>query len=191
MRIVAFGNSLTVGFQSPTPENPLGASTPYGKFLEDLMGGSAKVWTRGISGELTSEMANRLEGDVIHLKPDYAVILGGSNDLGWGLQPVEIMRNLKEMYQRVIRVGIQPISVTVPSIRGFDALIPARKVLNGLIIEYCRSQNQPFIDLFMETAEPGTLRLAERYSNDGLHLTTEGYRRIAELLYDNIFKAKT
>jgi lysophospholipase L1-like esterase len=44
------------------------------------------------------------------------------------------------------------------------------------------------IDLFGETAEPGTRCLAARYSNDGLHLTTEGDRRLADLLYDHVFK---
>jgi lysophospholipase L1-like esterase len=44
------------------------------------------------------------------------------------------------------------------------------------------------VDLFTATAEPEKLRLAERYSNDGLHLTTEGYRLLAELLYRQVFK---
>jgi len=38
MRIVTFGNSLTLGFQSPTPENPLGEPTPYGLFLQERIG---------------------------------------------------------------------------------------------------------------------------------------------------------
>jgi hypothetical protein len=98
------------------------------------------------------------------------------------------MQSLVAMYERVRSKGIQPVAATVPSIRGFDSLIPPRKVLNNLMIEYCRTQEQPLVDLFMATAEPETLRLAEHYSNDGLHLTTEGYRRLAELLYHGVFK---
>jgi lysophospholipase L1-like esterase len=188
MRIVTFGNSLTVGYQSPSFLNPRGESTPYGQFLQELLGDSAQVLIRGVSGELTADMALRLDRDIIALKPDYAVILGGSNDLGWGLQPKEVMQNLVAMYERVRSKGIQPVATTVPSIRGFDSLIPPRKVLNNLMIEYCRTQEQPFVDLFMATAEPETLRLAEHCSNDGLHLTTEGYRRLAELLYHGVFK---
>ena len=188
MRIVTFGNSLTVGYQSPSFLNPSGESTPYGQFLQELLGNSAQVLIRGVSGELTADMALRLNRDVIALKPDYAVILGGSNDLGWGLQPKEVMQNLVAMYERVRSKGIQPVAATVPSIRGFDSLIPPRKVLNNLMIEYCRTQEQSLVDLFMATAEPETLRLAEHYSNDGLHLTTEGYRRLAELLYHGVFK---
>ena len=189
MQIVTFGNSLTVGYQSPSFLNPSGESTPYGQFLQELLGDSARVLIRGVSGELTADMALRLHRDVIALRPDYAVILGGSNDLGWGLHPKEVMQNLIAMYERVRGEGIQPVAITVPSIRGFDSLIPPRKVLNNLMIEYCQAQGErPLVDLFMATAEPETMRLAEHYSNDGLHLTTAGYHRLAELLYHEVFK---
>ena len=80
------------------------------------------------------------------------------------------------------------MAVTIPSIRGFDDLITPRQVLNRLILDYCKAKPQPVVDLFTATAEPETLRLAEKYSSDGLHLTTEGYRLLAELLYDQVFK---
>ncbi|HET6370459.1 MAG TPA: GDSL-type esterase/lipase family protein [Nitrospiria bacterium] len=186
--IVAFGDSLTTGYQSVTPANPKGEATPYGRFLQELLGNAAKIAVRGINGEMTGEMLLRLERDVVELRPDYAVILGGANDLGWGVPPDEIAQNLVAMYKRLQGRGIRPVAVTVPSIRGFDTLIPHRRTLNELIVNYCRMEFQPFIDLFATTAEPGTLRLAVRYSNDGLHLTTEGYRLIAEKLYKEVFK---
>jgi lysophospholipase L1-like esterase len=43
------------------------------------------------------------------------------------------------------------------------------------------------VDLFTASSEPETFRLAQEYSNDGLHLTTEGYRLLADLLYDKVF----
>jgi lysophospholipase L1-like esterase len=45
------------------------------------------------------------------------------------------------------------------------------------------------VDLFTDTAEPDTGQLAARYSNDGLYLTTEGYERLAILLYEQVFAA--
>jgi acyl-CoA thioesterase I len=188
LRIITFGDSLTVGFQSPTAENPRGAATPYGRFLQKLLGDSAEILVRGVSGELTGEMAMRLGRDVIPLRPDYVVILGGANDVGWGAQPQEIMTNLIAMYERARGAGIQPVAVTIPSIRGADSLIPPRRILGRLILDYCKTLPQPFVDLFTATAEPEMLRLAEEYSNDGLHLTTEGYRLLAELLYRQVFK---
>jgi acyl-CoA thioesterase-1 len=190
MKIITFGDSLTAGYQTPSGDNPGGKPTPYGLFLPGLIGPSAKVVVSGVNGELTGEMAMRLGRDVIELKPEYVVILGGSNDLGWSAQPTAIMRNLTTMYERCRAQGIAPIGVTVPSIRGFDSLIPARRVLNQLILDYGRTRPQAVVDLFTATAEPETLRLAEPYSNDGLHLTTEGYRILAELVSREIFLAQ-
>ncbi|HET6464695.1 MAG TPA: GDSL-type esterase/lipase family protein [Nitrospiria bacterium] len=189
LRIMTFGDSLTVGYQSPTAENPNGRTTPYGRFLQERLGGSAEVLVRGVNGELTGEMAMRLGTDVLPLRPDYVVILGGTNDLGWGAQPQEVMRNLVTIYERVRGSGARPVAVTLPSILGFDEAIPPRQTLNRLILEYSRDKPQPAVDLFTATAEPETLRLAEAYSNDGLHLTTEGYRLLADLLYQEVFSA--
>ena len=188
-RIVAFGDSLTAGFQSPTGDNPMGELTPYGEFLHQLLGGAVEVKIRGINGELTTEMVMRFSRDVISLKPDYVMILGGTNDLGWNARPQEIMRNLVTMYARAKSAGITPVAITVPSIRGFDELIHPRHVLNNLILEYGQAQSQPVVDLFIATAEVGSLRLAEDYSNDGLHLSTEGYKLLADLLYRDVFKS--
>ena len=191
MRIVALGDSLTAGYQSPSSENPNGKSTPYAQFLQELLGESEEIFIKGVNGELTYDMSMRLEYDVISLKPDYVIILGGTNDLGMGLQPIEVFEQLKQMYERVKISNIQAVSVTIPSIRRFDALIPPRKILNDFIKEYCQTHQQPYVDLFTATAEPDSLRLAEMYSNDGLHLSTLGYQKIAELLYQEIFQKKT
>lgn len=191
MRIITFGDSLTVGYQTPSDDNPSGEPTPYGRFLLELIGPSSEVVVSGVNGELTGEMAMRLGWDVIEPAPDYVVILGGSNDLGWSAHPTAIMRNLATMYERCRAQGIAPIGVTVPSIRGHDSLIPSRRVLNQLILDYGRARPQAVVDLFTATAEPESLRLAEPYSNDGLHLTTEGYRMLAELVSREILLAQS
>jgi len=187
IRAIAFGDSLTVGYQSPTSKHPEGLSTPYADFLKERVGDKIEILVKGISGELTGEMVMRLQRDVIAHRPDYAVLLGGTNDLGWGAPPQEVMRNLTILYERSKAAGIQPIPVTVPSILGFDALIPPRKLLNQMIKEYAQRHRLPCVDLFTATADPATGELLQRYSNDGLHLTTEGYQLLAELL-ETVFR---
>jgi len=54
---------------------------------------------------------------------------------------------------------------------------------------YCAEKGMACVDLFTDTAEPDTGQLAARYSNDGLYLTTEGYERLAILLYEQVFAA--
>jgi lysophospholipase L1-like esterase len=199
--IVCFGDSLTAGFQSPTADNPQGAETPYGRFLQELTGPSVRVSVSGICGELTGDMAMRFRSAVLIHQPTYVVILGGTNDLGWNAAPADIMRNLLTMYELSADAGIKPVPVTVPSIRVGDDLrseegrrwftehLDRRHRLNGLILRYAESKRLAVVDLFAATAEPETQQLAARYSNDGLHLTTAGYRLLAERLYQEVFVA--
>ena len=199
MTIICFGDSLTAGFQSPTPEHPGGQETPYGRFLQEWLGPSVEIRVSGVCGELTSEMAMRFRQDVLQHRPEYAVVLGGTNDLGWNAHPEDIMRNLMKMYELARASGIIPVPVTVPSVRvevsgggpeaeaWLEQHLKRRWVLNGLIRDYAVSKHLAWVDLFTATADPETRQLAAPYSNDGLHLTTAGYRLLARLLYDRVF----
>ena len=196
---MCFGDSLTAGFQSPTADNPQGTETPYGWFLQELTGPSVRVSVSGICGELTGEMSMRFRSAVLIHQPTHVVILGGTNDLGWNAAPADIMRNLLKMYELAAATGIQPVPVTVPSVRVGDDLrseegrrwfaehLNRRRQLNGLILRYAESKRLAAFDLFAATVEPDTQQLAALYSNDGLHLTTAGYRLLSELLYDQVF----
>jgi len=138
---------------------------------------------RGVVGELTSDMLNRFQKDVVDLHPDYAIILGGSNDLGWDISPQSILKNLVEMYEEAVKHKIEPIACTVPSILGFDAGMPLRIELNGLIEGYCLMHGLICVDLFTATCDPRTKRLKEEFSNDGLHLNRRGYEAVAEVIF--------
>lgn len=192
--LVAFGDSLTVGFQSPTPNSPWPETTPYTRFLEQMIEDTLKRWGRsdalsvqihnkGVNGDLTSYMLIRFKRDVIDLKPSYVIILGGSNDIGWGVPPIDVFNNLRDMYVDARENGVEPIACAVPSILGFDPYIQPRMELNKLVKEYCLKREMACVDLFTATSDPQTHRLLKEYSNDGLHLNTRGYEKIAETIY--------
>jgi lysophospholipase L1-like esterase len=197
--VVCFGDSLTAGFQSPSAENPTGDGTPYGVFLQEMIGLSMQIAISGICGELTAEMVMRFRQDVIRRRPTHVILLGGTNDLGWNAQTQDIIRNLVKMYEQARADRIVPVPVTVPSIRVEETgdsreaqlwvgeHLARRRQLNALILQYADSHQLPRIDLFGATVEPGTQQLAEVYSNDGLHLTTVGYRKFAQLVYEQVF----
>ncbi|MGH7260233.1 MAG: SGNH/GDSL hydrolase family protein [Nitrospiraceae bacterium] len=197
--IICFGDSLTAGYQSPTSEYPAIRETPYGVFLQERLGSKVRILVSGLCGELTEEMVRRFRRDVILKQPASVVILGGTNDLGCMVHPEEIMRHLATMYDAAAAADVQPVAVTVPSIRiagdvgagdgraWLDGHIQCRRELNDLILRACRERSLPCVDLFAATQEPDSGWLAQPYSNDGLHLSTEGYRRLAWLLYDEVF----
>ncbi|MEO5359726.1 MAG: GDSL-type esterase/lipase family protein [Nitrospirota bacterium] len=191
LMIAAFGDSLTVGFQSPTREEPWYRETPYTDFLMEKMGGKADFVVKGVSGELTEDMLRRYDRDILSIKPDYVVILGGTNDLGWSVEISAIVSNLYYMYTRALNAGIIPVAVSVPSLRGYDPLIAPRVVLNNMIKENAKGLNIPFADYFTASSETPVQRLAIDYSNDGLHLSTKGYELLADVIYDEVFSKIT
>ncbi|MBK9305619.1 MAG: hypothetical protein IPM58_00630 [Nitrospira sp.] len=192
--VICFGDSLTAGFQSPTRDNPTGAETPYGRFLQSSLGDAAEVRTSGICGESTSEMVMRFQRDVLRHAPAYVPLLGGTNDLGWNTSPSDIIRNLVKMYEQTLAMGSLPIPMTIPSIRVEDGLesgegrewiaglLAKRHELNRLIRDYADSKGIGHVDLFTATAEPESGQLAAIYSNDGIHLTTAGYQLFANMV---------
>lgn len=191
---VAFGDSLTVGFQSPTEEDEFPEPAPYTRFLKVktermLAERTAKdlrveFVNRGVNGELTENMLSRFSSDVIEPQPDAVIILGGSNDLGWGLDPSSVARNLSDMYMGALEHRIQPVACTVPSVLGFDEGIRPRLQLNQLIEKYCAALGVLCVDLFTATSDSSG-RLRGEYSNDGLHLSAEGYKAIADATFSS------
>ena len=190
---VAFGDSLTVGYQSPILGCELPPPTPYTEFLNERIGKMpdfdmedaprVEFLNRGVVGELTEDMLDRFDRDVVKAEPDFVVILGGSNDLGWGVDPQSVAGNLAEMYREAVGHGIRPIACSVPSVLGFDDGIPPRLVLNRLIKEYSAEHGQICVDLFAATCDSATGRLREEYSSDGLHLNASGYEAMAEAIF--------
>jgi len=191
VRVVALGDSLTVGFQSYGLFGNEEGLTPYTEFLAERIRKefhpgilSVEIINKGVIGELSEQMLIRFDVDVVDLSPRFVIILGGSNDLGWGLSPEEIFSNLRQMYELSMKNDIVPIACKIPSILGFDAGIPPRRVLNKFIQEHSLKMGIRCVDLFRATMDPATSRLASRYSSDGLHLNSEGYRKMSEAVFE-------
>jgi lysophospholipase L1-like esterase len=192
------GDSLTVGSQYSTQEDELPEPTPYTTFLEEktrkmleessVRGIRVEFVNRGINGELTEGMLGRFNRDVLGSKPDAVIILGGSNDLGWGLDPSSVAWNLTEMYRGALDHRIQPIACTIPSVLGFDEGIEPRLRLNQIIKKTCAALGILCVDLFTATADSAG-RLRKEYSNDGLHLSTAGYEAMAEAMFSGAVSA--
>ena len=207
-KIVCFGDSLTLGYLSPTRDSPFPDSIPYGNYLRDRLGDRGQVLVRGVCGETTEDMRRRFQADVLHHVPDIVIILGGTNDLGVGMTSETIMENLRVFYDQAQANGLFPIAVTVPSLREdswltsdgdggvalseispiIEQAIAQRVVLNQSLKDYCGARQIPVIDWFAETCEPQTQALALVYSNDGLHLTNTGYRKLAEMIWSQVLE---
>lgn len=178
-KLIAFGDSLTRGYQP----SPIFNETPYINYLKPLLGENWILENKGINGELTDQMLERFQRDVISRKPDVVVILGGTNDIGWGIDTKIIIENLKTMMQKALDAGITPVACAIPSLMGYKRLIPPRQEVNAEIARFAKEKNLRFVDLFAAIAEKN-LFLKKKYSSDGLHLNTDGYKLMAQIIYE-------
>lgn len=195
---VALGDSLTVGYRSPSHDSPFPTPSPYTVFLKqkiDYFLGTHSVKTldiqihnKGVCGDLTDAMLSRFKRDVLDLAPDFVIILGGSNDIGWNLPVSKIFNNLKKLYEESRRNRIEPIACTLPSVMGFDIYLKPIIELNEFIRKYCKDHNILYGDIFSATSDKITNRLLKEYSNDGLHLTAKGYEKMADAIFNDAIK---
>ncbi len=196
-RFVAFvclGDSLTVGYQSPSPRGGY-RETPYTDMLEamtrarlqelGLKGYEAFFINKGINGDSTDGMLGRFRTSVQAERPDYVVIWGGINDLYAGRPPRHVVENLKRLYARTLGIGARPIACTLTPTEADDPMNSRIRMLNALITEHCDGEGFRVVDLFSSLAGPEG-QLNPVYSNDGVHLSPQGYAAVARTVFDEV-----
>jgi len=191
---VCLGDSLTVGYQSPSPYGGY-AETPYTDMLEPmarvrlqelgLKGYEAFFINKGINGDSTDGMLGRFRTSVEAERPDYVIIWAGINDLYAGREPRQVMGNLVRLYSRTLETGAKPIACTLTPTEA-DARMNSRiRELNALIAKHCDIEGIRVVDLFSSLAGSDG-RLNPVYSDDGVHLSHQGYATVARTVFDEV-----
>jgi len=183
-----------VGYQSPSPRGGY-SETPYTDMLESmtrdrlqglgLKGYEAFFINKGINGDSTDGMLGRFRTSVEAERPAYVVIWGGINDFYAGRLPGYVVENLKRLYERTLEIGAKPIACTLTPTEEDDRMNTRIRMLNSLITEHCDGEGFRVVDLFSSLAGPDG-RLNPVYSNDGVHLSTQGYAAVAQTVYDEV-----
>ncbi len=166
-RVVFMGDSITDGWK-----------------LAEQFPGKPYV-NRGISGQTTAQMLNRIFQDVIDLQPAALVIFAGTNDIARnnGPQTLEMIEeNIQAMTElaklhgiKVVLCSVMPISDYVPNRLQSKGRPPTDILkLNVWIKDYSARSGSVFADFYGVTVdEKGWLK--EGFSNDGLHPNEKGY----------------
>jgi len=106
--------------------------------------------------------------------------MGGLNDLFTRVPGEDVFRNLVHLTQLTREIGAEPIVLSTTPVAGAVDFNEGIKALNDRLMEYCAGNDVRFIDLFSELSDGGVL--AEEYSNDGVHLSDKGYKKIISIL---------
>jgi lysophospholipase L1-like esterase len=187
LKVVALGDSTTAGtpnFRSPVEAPPNGQGDEQSQFTY-WMEQKHPEWTvlnKGVNGERTDEIFRRIAADVIAEKPHMAIVLAGVNDIYQGRPAGLVTSNLKSIYDKLRRNGIQVLACTILPYNSMSADARNRmKEVNDWIEKYARDYNLGFCDLFHVTENPKKpWTLAS--TADGLHPDINGHKRMAEAL---------
>ncbi|WP_281240153.1 SGNH/GDSL hydrolase family protein [Flavobacterium praedii] len=180
-RIVFFGDSITEGWETISPE--FFSSAPY--------------INRGISGQTTSQMLLRFRPDVIELKPKIVLILAGTNDIAENTGPITLQTILGNIISMCELAHANNIKVILCSILpAFDypwkkGMNPAAKIeaLNTMIIQYAKANHIDYVDYYSAMVDDQK-GLKSNYSEDGVHPNKEGYLVMEDIVRKKLAKHK-
>ncbi len=190
--ILGFGDSLTAGTPGYDPDFGGDERSQYGFWL--LESGRSEGHHRisfvnqGAPGELAQLMPGRLERLLQQKKYDTVIILGGSNDIGWGYPVHAIFKTLTNLWSLASDSGARVVACTVPPIGSvFPDIQVKQGELNGLILGAPKAiEGLVVVDLFSVLTDSDNLLLPTFNSGDGLHLSIQGYRQMGETIWKSI-----
>lgn len=144
---------------------------------------------KGWDGDTTEKLLERIKEDVIDYQPQKLFLLIGTNDLGTGKTPTEVVNNIDKII-RTIQSESKNTKIYVESIlpinnssnRKIEHDLGERKnsiikQTNQELEKVCQKRNVTYIHTYDEFLdEEKNLKLD--YTDDGLHLNDEGYNQL-------------
>jgi lysophospholipase L1-like esterase len=173
---VALGDSLTAW--------PVGG--PWPTRLDAVDANLRLANNAGAPGDLTAGMLARCDRDVWPYRPDVLFILGGTNDVGTGVDQSTTIANLRSIVigARSRRVHIFLMKIPPTSSASDVAAIDS---LNAAIVRLGNSYTIVVIDIHTPLSAPdGTI--VPKYTIDGLHLSSLGVQVVVSAIYNRIHR---
>jgi lysophospholipase L1-like esterase len=214
MIFLCLGNSLTAGYPGYDPA-PNGIAHGYGNIqsqyeywlkllcldhlernlgsIDDEIINNLFFVNKGIPGELTSDLLRRIDMDLLNYKPkpNYSIIIGGTNDLGWDIPNENIFENIKKLHTLSRENNIISIGATIPPIRMEQSIISYKKRkidFNEILKFYFDEKEIPYAELYNGMMDDeGNLMKKYAYV-DGLHFSVDGYKRMGEIIFKEVIK---
>jgi lysophospholipase L1-like esterase len=156
--------------------------------------GNPKIKNRGISGDRTDGVLNRLD-EILQAQPQKIFLMIGINDLFQGREVDKVFTNYKTIVEKITdnlpetKLFIQSVlPVNNPKVRkklfaSFDNT-QVRK-LNAKLQQLAKDFSLPYIDLAAIFAD-SQRELDEKLTTDGLHLNGEAYLMWKKIIEKNV-----
>lgn len=191
-RFVAFGDSITVGEQSIGRRLlVLRPEASYPTTLRDLLTSrytaqSFVITNAGLGGERVTQAGEaRLRGVLLEHRPEVLLLMEGVNDLnGDGEAAIpNIVAALRSMVRDAQSLGVRVfVGTLLPQRPGGSRALSVGLIpeVNDLLRAMAADEGADLVDLYQGFGgQPGAL-----IGDDGLHPTTAGYEKIAEIFFE-------
>lgn len=184
MKLVCIGDSLTYGY---------GVSSKF-SWVELLKTHfNMDVINKGINGDTTSGILSRSYRDVICEKPNYVIIMAGTNDILMDYPLMLIKDNIELLIKEAKENNIIPIVALQPPIIGelakiyWDSEINYEKVNLNLsaYITWLKSLKVTFINFYDQFLNKNNIK--SLYS-DGIHPNAEGHKLMFDVVAELMIK---
>lgn len=206
-KIVCFGDSLTYGYgvlSHVAYPAQLAQNLP-----EKRPESQWRIYNRGVNGDTSRDALQRLEGDLLRLKPQIAVILLGSNDSAlneWQYcTPWEYEQNLTRMLEALLALRQEraefhggiclPLLITPPPVVDTDfypfTTTDRIEWYREIVLRLAEKYACPVIDLFaafLQRKEDGDAAYEALFQFDGLHWSNQGYALFYPLIEQKILE---
>ncbi len=171
-KILLIGDSITEGFDTK-------------RFLPEF-----SIINKGISGNNSNDLFNRLEDDLLAHSPEIVFILIGTNDLAQGFSDIEIISSIKNIVDK-ISSQLEKCKIYLTSIlptRNNEPRPNERiKQLNKKLEEAAVKLNVGYFNLYPLFKDEED-QLKKEFTDDGLHLNELAYETWAKYLKEFLEK---
>jgi lysophospholipase L1-like esterase len=153
-----------------------------------------KQWiNKGISGQVTQQLKERFQKDVLDEKPATMVLLAGTNDIAQNMGPVsmeQIFENLTWMVNEAKSNKIKVILCSILPVYDYhwktglrpDVKIPA---LNKMLQVWAKENEVTYLDYFSSIVDDRN-GLKKEYGRDPVHPNLAGYKVMEAILLKHL-----
>ncbi len=168
-KIVLLGDSITEAF-------------PVERLLE------YNVLNRGISGNNTLDVLERLQRDVIEEQPDIVYLLIGTNDMAQGFSEHTILANIEKIASILLEElpDVELVLTSILPTRNDPPRPNSRiRIVNAGIEGIAETIGLRYFDLHAEMIDKDG-KLKADFTEDGLHLTANAYEHWIDVLVKDL-----
>lgn len=152
------------------------------------------VVNKGVSGNKTENLLERINRDVYEYNPSKVIVLIGINDLKDNVDQEDILLNIKTIingiknnrkYSEIYIQSLYPVnSQKIKDEKleyAYDLKNEDIKKLNSGLKSLCEQQNVKYINVYPSLIDKNG-NMKKMYTSDGLHLSNLGYLKVTSVL---------